>query len=272
MGALARIGLGLAVASAALAAPPSEPPPVASGAGTAIEVRLVTIDVVALDRDDRTVGDLTKDDLQLFVDGKETPVDTLDVFCDGGASEDPNSKRVGGWATPADLGSGTRRVVLAFDYLHLPSTPCPGYRAPCHYDAQTLQQFQDVLTAKTDVGDEEMMVVAITNGLRIEQPFTRDRRAVVESLRRMEHDVTLWSGNFDHLTEFPLFSGLNALVTVLRSVPGPKAVVVLSAGTGPGEAYEQDFRRLAARASDAEVVIYTVDSRGLYWDRGETFT
>jgi VWFA-related protein len=242
-----------------------------SGLTSTVEVKLVTIDVVALDRNDRTIGDLTKADFQLFVDGKETPVDTLDVFCEGGGGADPTSKHVGGWETPADLRAGTRRVVLAFDYLHLPSTRCPDYDIPCRYHTQALQQYQEVLSAKTDVRDEEIMVVALTNALRIEQPFTKDRRAVVETLRRMEHDITLWNGNFDHLTEYPLFQGLHALVTVLRSVPGPKGVVFVSAGTGPGSAYEKDFRHLAARASDAQVAIYSVDCRGLFWSRQQTF-
>jgi len=270
MGAFARIGFGLVAASLLGAGAHAEdPPPVESGLTTRVEVRLVTIDVVAVDRHDRTVADLTKSDFQLFVDGKETPIDTLDLYCDGGGDADPVAKRVGGWATPADLAEGTRRVVLAFDYLHLPTVPCPDHPLPCHYDTQSLRQYQEVLAAKTDVGDEEMMVVALTNGLRIEQPFTRDRRAVVETLRRMEHDITLWGGNFGHLTEFPVFSGLNALVTVLRSVPGPKAVVFISAGNGPGASYENDFRRLAARASDAQVAIYSVDCRGLYSSRDE---
>ena len=265
---VARIGVGVFACSMALA---TDPPPVESGLSTTVEVRLVTIDVVALDRSDRTIGDLSKADFQLFVDGKETPVDTLDVFCEGGGGADPTSKRFGGWETPADLKEGTRRVVLAFDYLHLPSTPCPDFHLPCRYDTQSLQQYQEVLSAKTEVRDEEIMVVALTNGLRIEQPFTKDRRAVVETLRRMEHDITLWNGNFDHLTEYPLFRGLHALITVLRSVPGPKGVVFVSAGTGPGASYEKDFRHLAARASDAQVAIYSVDCRGLFFSRQQTF-
>jgi VWFA-related protein len=270
VGALARVGIGILVGSMIGAgATAQDPPPVESGLGTRVEVRLVTVDVIALDRADRTVADLSRDDFRLFVDGKETPIDTLDVFCDGGGSEDPVARRIGDWDTPADLSGGTRRVVLAFDYLHLPTVPCPDGDLPCHYDTQSLQQFQDVLAAKTEVTDEEVMVVAVTNGVRIEQPFTRDRRAVVETLRRMEHDVSLWAGNFSHLTELPLFSGLNALMTILRPVPGPKAVVFVSAGKGPGADYESDFRRLAARASDAQASIYSVDCRGLFTSRAE---
>src|SRR6185503_4320180 len=144
--------------------------------------------------------------------------------------------------------------ILAFDYLHRGGVLM----------TQALQQYREVLESKPEIRDEEIMVVAMTNGVRVEQPFTRDRRQVVETLRRMEHDITLWNGNFSHLTEYPWFSGLNALVTVLTGVPGSKAVVFVSAGPGPwGNTYETNFRQIAARAGNAQVSFYAVDSRGL---------
>lgn len=227
-----------------------------------IEVRLVTIDVVALDAADRTVADLGKDDFELSVDGKPVGIDTLDVFCTGGPEADPKSLRVGGWSTPQDLEQGKRRIVLAFDYLHLPTTPCPD-GGPCLYHTRSLENFQDVIASKSDIRDEQIMVVSLTGGLRVEQPFTTDREAVVDSLHRMEHDVSLWNGTFSHLTEEPLFRSLNALVNVLRTYPGPKAVVFISAGPGPGNRYDLDYESLAAAASDAQVSFYTVDCAGM---------
>ena len=248
-------------------APPD--PPVPSEMEESLEVRLVTVDVVALDRDDNTVSDLTKDDFELIVDGKPNSIDALDLDCGGGPEADPKGKRAGAWPTPKDLGQGTRRVVLAFDYLHLTTTPCPdgGY---CPYHTMSLQDFQRVLGAKDDITDEEMMIVALTGGLRVEQPFTRDREALVSTLRRMEHDVSLWNGTFEHLTERPLFTSLRALVSVLRTYPGPKGVVFISAGAGPGNSYDLDYERLTAEASEARVSLYTVDCMGLY--AGTPFT
>ena len=248
-------------------APPDAPVP--SEMEESLEVRLVTVDVVALDRDDNTVSDLTKDDFELIVDGKPNSIDALDLDCGGGPEADPKGKRAGAWPTPKDLGQGTRRVVLAFDYLHLTTTPCPdgGY---CPYHTMSLQDFQRVLGAKDDITDEEMMIVALTGGLRVEQPFTRDREALVSTLRRMEHDISLWNGTFAHLTERPLFTSLRALVSVLRTYPGPKGVVFISAGAGPGNSYDLDYERLTAEASEARVSLYTVDCMGLY--AGTPFT
>jgi VWFA-related protein len=255
-----------ATVATATSAASDDPPPLPTKLEESVEVRLVTIDVIALDEKDRTVPDLTKADFRLFVDRKETPIDTFDVACEGGPSDDPKSKRFFGWPMPPDLETGTRRIVFAFDYIHLTTARCPGVdpTQPCLFHTMALKDYQAMLTAKSEVQDEELMVSALTGGLRVEQPFTRDRAAVVATLRRMENDITLWNGNFDHLSELSFFAGLNALVTVLRAVPGPKSIVLLTAGNGPSEFYQLYFERLAAIASDARVTIYPVDCRGMF--------
>ena len=231
-----------------------------------VEVRLVTIDVIALDNNDRTVPNLGKDAFQLYVDGKETPIDTLDVACGEAPESDPKSTKFGEWKSPPDLQDGTRRVVLAFDYMHLPFVWCPDLNppGPCMMHTQALEAYQAAITAKPEIHDEEMMVVALTGGVRVEQPFTRDRAAVVAALRRMEYDVTLWNGRFEHGTESGFFQGLEALTTLLHSTPGPKSIVLLTAGKGPSNFYDRDFARLATAASDAQARIYPVDCRGLF--------
>jgi VWFA-related protein len=257
----------LLAAAAGGAQTPSEPP-LPTDIEEKIEVRLVTLDVVAMDGAGRTVADLARDDVDLMVDGTPTPIDAWDLSCSAGPEADPTGK-LGAWPTPTDLAEGTRRVVLAFDYLHLPTAPCPD-GGPCLYHTKALQDYQRVLAAKTDIGDEEMMVVALTGGLRVEQPLTRDHAAVVATLHRMEHDVTLWNGNFTHLTEEPLFDSLRALVNVLGAIPGPKAVVFISAGPGPGDRFQLFYENLAADASVAQVSFFTVDCRGL--DTATRFT
>jgi VWFA-related protein len=246
--------LAIVLAASGLVAqsPPAEPLP--SELTESVEVRLVIIDIIALNEKDETVPDLTKDDVELFVDGKRTAVDTFDAFCSQGAEADPKSLRMGAWPTPPDLTDGTRRVVLVFDYLHL---------APLERTA-ALQDYQWMLKKKAGIDDEEMMVVALTGGIRVEQPFTKDRSETVKTLHRMEHDISLWNGNFSYLTEFPLFASLDALVAVLRTTPGPKAVVYITAGLGPSNRYDNEYERLAALASDARVSFYPVDVRGVY--------
>jgi hypothetical protein len=92
-----------------------------------VEVRLVTVDVLVLDRKDAAVAGLEKEDFDLRVDGDRIAVDTVDESC-AGELEDPRAVRPGGWAQGRDLDGGTRRIILVLDYLHrgLPAVAGPG--------------------------------------------------------------------------------------------------------------------------------------------------
>ena len=255
----------LAVAGA-FAYEPETAPPLDRALEEHVEVRLVLLDVVVVDKDDRTVPGLGPEDFRVAVEGAEVPLDSVDAHCSAGAMDDPTSGKMVGWTAPPDLAEGTRRVVFAFDYLHLRTMPCPDDPGSwyCHHATRALETMMRAVETH-GFRDEEIMVAALTGGLRVEQPFTRDRSEVVATLRRMEYDVSLYAGHFSHLNERPLFEGLEALFTVLRDVPGPKAVVLVTAGSGPQVLPENaNFARAAAMASDARVSFYPVDVLGLY--------
>jgi VWFA-related protein len=230
-----------------------------------VEVRLVTIDVLVLDGEDRARGGLARGDFELRVDGEPRAIDTLDVDCSEEVLEEPRpTARFGGWEAADIETAAPRRIVFALDYLHLPQLPCPDMtRGPCMFHTRVLEDLRRVVPWKMQAG-ENVMVAALTGGLRVEQPFTGEVAEVLRTLERMEYDVTLWAGNFDHLTEAPLFRSLETLVDVLGEVPGPKAVVLFSGGQGPGLDYDEDYRQLASRAAGARVSFYTVDCLGLY--------
>jgi VWFA-related protein len=233
-----------------------------------VEVRLVTVDLVVLDENDRTVPGLGPEDFRVTVDGRPVAVDTLDSRCTGDPVEDPRGGAgPGEWTADGLESDEPRRLVFALDYLHLPILPCPDLTSgPCNLHSRVLEELERVIPERMEDGDE-VMIAALTGGLRIEQPFTTDSREVSRTLERMAYDVTLLAGNFAHLTEFPLFESLEALVDVLGTVPGPKGVVMFSGGSGPGIAYDNDYRALASRAAAARVSFYTVDCLGLYAGR-----
>ena len=85
-----------------------------------VDVRLVLIDTVVIDRQGRTVSDLTIDEFVVTVDGRRRPIDTLDVRCPIGAAADAT---VGPDTRISARGRTGRRVerdiVLTFDYLHM---------------------------------------------------------------------------------------------------------------------------------------------------------
>jgi VWFA-related protein len=211
-------------------------------------VRLVILDVVVVDKDGRTVPGLAREDFELTTDGKVRPADTLDVSCPGGAVGEPRAVGNPAKRTPAAPATG-RKIVLALDYQHL-------------YGMQrtrVLEQARAMVERGADPADE-IMVVALTGGLRLEQPFTSDHEAVRRTLRRMEYDLTLYTRDFEHLTETGFVESLHALFDVLGTLPGTKALVLYSAMRDIP--LDVQFRELAASASAARCSIYPVDANG----------
>lgn len=220
-----------------------------------VEVRLVTLDVVVTDREGKTVPDLQTADFELTVDGVPTRVDTLDATCPSGPAAMPLAGHLADWKEPPTGENSPRRIVLAFDYLHIA-------RADPVLPAAVLHYLQRKLPSAPQ-GLEEIMVVVFDGALRVEQPFTRDREEVLRTLRRMDHDVTLYGGYFEHSTEGPFFNGLQSLLDLLDLVPGTKALVLFSAGNGPGPFYDPSFLKVAERATSARTSIYPVSCEGL---------
>jgi VWFA-related protein len=228
-----------------------ETDPIDVGTTERTTVRLVLVDVVVLDRQDRTVPDLTAEDFEVFALGKPVDVDTVDLDCPVGVADEPLPMRRADAHDALPAPSGGRRIVLAFDYLHL---------------NQLLRE--DSLVAATKLvrqgtpGEDEIMVVALNGGVRVEQPFTSDHDEVLRSLKRMRYDVSLWNGNFTHINEFGFIDGMTGMLDVLGAVPGPKAVVLFSGMKDVP--LDTQFAKLAAVASTSRCSIYAVDPRGHY--------
>ena len=96
-----------------------ESAPLPSGSQERVQVRLVTLDVVVEDRKGSTVPGLTAQDFDLLVDHRRTPVDTLDESCTGAVGP-LRADREQEWASAQAPQGVPRRIILAFDYLHLP--------------------------------------------------------------------------------------------------------------------------------------------------------
>lgn len=246
------LALPLLVGASADGEEPAPLEPIDVGAEERVEVRLVTVDTVVLDAKDRTVPGLHAEDFEMIVDGKPVPVETFDEDCPIGSAEDPKGLRSSAARPFEPLSDRSRRVVLAIDYYHVGVVS----------RADVFQNLRDLVDRRL-AGDEELMLVALANGLRVEQPFTRDRKVFLGALRRMEYDISLWNANYQHLTEKAIFSGLEALYEILGTVEGPKAVVLFSDGRWPSVELDEDFRRMAAAAGNSRTVLFPVVSSGL---------
>jgi VWFA-related protein len=207
------------------------PTPIPSGLVENVEVKLVILDVQVLDRRGRPVPGLGRDDFDVWIDGgRPVPVATFDAACSD-AAEKPV-------------------VVLAFDYQHLVGT----------------ERTEALLSARSalergGLGDLETMVVALTGGLRIEQPLSGQPERTLAALQHMQDDVTLWGGNFSHTSDAGFVRGMTSLFDVVGTIPKPKAIVLFSGMKDVP--YEEDFQNLAALAAASRSVVYPVDVRGL---------
>jgi VWFA-related protein len=225
-------------------APDEDPtPPVKVDKTERAEVRLVLLDTVVVDSDGEPVAGLVRDDFELRVKGEAFTPAVLETRCD--LSEDDPVQ-----TADAVEKKEPRRIVLAFDYLHLPMT--------------SRERSLGTAMKMVEEGiadDDEVMIAALTGGLRIEQPFTTDKREVLGSLKRMQKDVSLWNGNFRHTSETGFVRGITSLFDVLGSVSvGPKAVVLYS--EMQDVPLDLEFENIAAVAAVSRSALYTVDPRG----------
>lgn len=215
-----------------------------------VRVRLVILDAVVVDRRGRTVPGLGRDDFEVIVDGRPRPIDTLDVNCPGGAMNEPHGVQNPANREAIPAPPTGRRIVLAMDYLHFGGS------------VDVLERAKYMVREMEGDG-EEIMVVALNGGLRIEQKFTSDRQAVWDALHRMEYDISLWNGVFSHSNELGFFNGLQALMNLLESLPGSKAVVLFSTVDVPASMNDNLYASLAGNAVSSRTAIYTVQADGI---------
>jgi len=211
------IFLSLLAAPVTLLAQDAPAEPKDSGVKEDVTVTLIQVDAMVMNKKGQTVPDLTKDDFELRIGDQVLDVDTMDVFCPIGATDDPLP--IKGKTAPEMIGPGVKRkIVMAFDYYFLEHT----VRAPMLEAAASM-----IDAFKPD--EEEVMIVALAWGVRIEQRFTSDKRQLLATLQRMEHDKTLWAFEYTTgTTSKEYFSDLITLMDVLEGHDGAKAVVLFS--------------------------------------------
>ncbi len=216
-----------------------------------VEVNLALIDALVLDKKGRTVPGLTREDFELIVRGKSVEIDTFDASCPAGESDEPVELEQGQTREPI-APEQTRRTVILIDYYHL-----------SHPDRSVVLKFAAAGVHDHKLDNEEIMVTALHNGLRIEQRFTRNKQEILDTLVRMEHDVTLWAVESSSPTGKSFFKNLSTLMDVLAAYDGSKAVVMYSMMVARSDDYDLWFADVAERAATARTAIYPVWAGGV---------
>lgn len=239
--------LALALSAPVLAQQPAATP-VDKGTQEKVQVTVIQVEALVMDKDGKTVPGLTKDDFEMKIGDTPVKLSALDVDCPVGAMADPVPIKNAQTAPPAPIGPGLkRRVVFAFDYSFL-DVPTRG---------QVLDDAEWMLRlSKTP--DEEVMIVALASEVRIEQKFTKDIRQLVATLSRMKHDVTLWARDFPvGVTGAGYFGNVSTLMDVLGGYDGPKAVVYFSSAQSIGSSMSYIYYdNVAAHAAAGRAAIY----------------
>ena len=217
-----------------------------------VDVELILLDVTVVDKRREIVTGLTKDDFVLKIDDRKTPIASLDMRCPDAPVSEPKAVALGtrsaSWTAP----DRARRIVLALDYRHLEQTQ----------RVEVLEQVRDAV-ARLHRSKEQLMIVALTDFLRIEQPWTTDSDVALATLERMENDFTLWEPPFHHLHDAPTFAALLQLTGLLGTIEGEKIVVLFSNWPSSGFHYDVLFADLASRSARSRVSFYPVWTRGL---------
>ncbi len=255
--------LTLAVSAPLRAQQPAEKP-AATNIEEKVRVTLLQVDAVALDKQGKTVTDLRAGDFSMKIGGVPLEVSTVDLACPTGAAVDPVPLENDQKAPPAPIAPGIkRRVVFAFDYSFLDVT----------MRAQVLDAAASMLRmSKTD--DEEVMLVALTSEVRVEQRFTKDIRQLLGALDRMKRDVTLWARTFPiGATGSTYFGNISTLMDVLGSYEGAKAVVLFSQATSVGDTARNLYHdNVAAHAAAGRAAIYPAKPDLLTAGAGDALT
>ncbi len=238
-------------AEAAETTEPSEP--IETDLLEEVDVQLILIDAVIMDNDFNTVPDLKREDFKLYIDGRKTPIHSLDISCPEQALVDPkgNWDEKGWRPPPVDGDEPLRKIILAFDYAHIKRHPI------------VIEQARNAVE-KLHTGNEEQMILTLSNGIRVEQPWTRDHRDMLATLDRMLEDPKLYAGNHSNLTEWPAFERIMNVLDIMQTMEGRKILVLFS---GPfnfdGFTHDPAFRRISAMAARSRTQIYPVDTSGL---------
>jgi VWFA-related protein len=224
------------------------------------KVNLVMVPVVVRNVQGHAIGNLSQENFQLFDKGKPQVIARFSVEKIG-APDGQESKASN--ATPATAAEGKEATVVAperfvayvFDDVHLSSADLAHVRDAADRHMATL--------APTD----RAAVYAMSGGVSLD--FTDDRAKLHEALLQLRPGVMVRVGALTdaELRTYASFANLRDIIRRMAVAPGQRTIMFISPGfNNMAPEYLAETTDVLERAIKANVIISTLDARGLFTD------
>lgn len=233
-----------------------------------VEVRLILVDVIVT-KDGEFVKDLTKEDFELYEDGKRVPINSFELISFGERRLEITEERK--MAKPPSV--PRKRLVVLFDGINSWEKELK----------QGIEKIIDELTSLVKLGNE-VIILQLTKGAGVEmlQPFTTNEELIRNAVSKASASV--WQATHDFIPFIPFsqpgkvqsgqhtrseisqylfvekqkfeatLGGILAVLNMMKSMPGRKSILFISAGIpdisstrrlGPQDAIDKDPYRNA---------------------------
>ena len=224
------------------------------------KVNLVMVPVVVRNPQGRAIGNLSKENFQLFDKGKPQEISRFTVEKIGapaGQESKPSGDKPAAMAeekqTPVVVPE--RFVAYLFDDVHLNSGDLVRVRDAADRHMATLEPV------------DRAAVYAMSGEVSLD--FTDDRTKLHEALLRLRPGVMVRAGalNDSELRTFASFANVKELIKRMAVAPGQRTIMFISPGFNTmAPEYIPELTDTLERAIKANVIISTLDARGLFTD------
>ncbi len=223
------------------------------------KVNLVMVPVVVRNTQGRAIGNLSKVDFQLFDKGKPQEISRFTVEKIGapGGKEskalDKPAAMAGEKETPVVVPE--RFVAYLFDDVHLNSSDLARVRDAAERHMATLEP------------TDRAAVYAISGEVNLD--FTDNQAKLHEALLRVRPGLMVRAGALNDLELRTLssFANLKEVIKRMAVAPGQRTIMFISPGFNTlAPEYMQEKTDILERAIKANVIISTLDARGLFTD------
>jgi VWFA-related protein len=223
-----------------------------AGSTLRVEVDLVTVEVVALDKENERISNLGRNDFKLFEDGKEVPIASFDVV------------------------SGTEKQAIPTSLKDIDERDRPGNVLLVLLDEGTIAR-ERALTMRELAANyvkahmrpyDFFGVVTYGRELKIAQNLTHDAQKVLEAIGKSP-EVFNKQSQSGRGYGLEYFRALNQLVDSMSRIKGRKGLMFFTEGFTVGSDLEQFLEGLIRNAYRSNVVFYSIDAQGVERNKAE---